>query len=67
MAVGKTNNFGAFIDEAVTTLDRPKHLEFEGEDLFIEIKTPGRYLFRVDATDARRPVLVVRSLTAPTP
>jgi len=62
----KTINFGAFIDEVITTLDQPKHLEFAGEDLFIQINTPGRYIFRLDARNARKPILVVRSLTVPT-
>jgi hypothetical protein len=46
---GKTISFGAFIDEVITTLDQPKHLEFAGEDFFIQINTPGRYIFRLDA------------------
>jgi CubicO group peptidase (beta-lactamase class C family) len=64
---GKTINFGAFIDEVITTLDQPKHLEFAGEDFFIQINTSGRYIFRLDARNARKPILVVRSLTVPTP
>lgn len=63
----KTINFGAFIDEVVTTLDQPKRLEFSGEDFFIQINTPGQYIFRLDARDAHTPILVVRPLTVPTP
>jgi hypothetical protein len=64
---GKTISFGAFIDEVITTLDQPKHLEFAGEDFFIQINTPGRYIFRLDARNAGKPILVVRPLTVPTP
>jgi CubicO group peptidase (beta-lactamase class C family) len=63
----KTINFGAFIDEVIMTLDQPKDLEFEGEDFFIQINTPGRYIFRLDARNARKPTLIVRPLTVPTP
>jgi len=64
---GKTINFGAFIDEVIAMLDQPKYLEFAGEDFFIQINSPGQYIFRLDARNARKPTLVVRSLTVPTP
>lgn len=64
---GKTISFGAFIDEVITALDQPKPLEFAGEDLFLQIDTPSQYIFKLDARNARKPILVVRPLTLPTP
>jgi len=64
---GKTISFGAFIDEVVMKLDQTKDLEFEGEDFFIQIDKPGEYIVKFDAKNARKPTLVVRPLTAPTP
>jgi hypothetical protein len=64
---GKTISFGAFIDEVVIKLDQTKDLESEGEDFFIQIDRPGEYIFKFDAKNARKPTLVVRPLTAPTP
>jgi CubicO group peptidase (beta-lactamase class C family) len=64
-ADGKVADFGARFDEAVVKPGRSQPLEFRGEDLFLELREAGEFLFQLDLRSKKGPVLTV--LPAPMP
>jgi CubicO group peptidase (beta-lactamase class C family) len=56
---GKVIDFGAPVGEAITKLDKPKQLEFQGESLWIEITKSSAYELRLNVKNPRSPVLTV--------
>jgi CubicO group peptidase (beta-lactamase class C family) len=63
----KVADFGARFDEAVVKPGRSQPLEFRGEDLFLELREAGEFLFQLDLRSKQGPVLTVLPAPAPAP
>lgn len=59
----KLVDFGARFDETLVKPGRPQRLEFRGEDLFLEIGTPGEYVVRLEIPGREAPLLTVTPVT----
>jgi CubicO group peptidase (beta-lactamase class C family) len=62
----KLADFGARVDEAVVKPGRSQPLEYRGEDLFLELREAGEFLFQLDLRSKKGPVLTVLPAPAPT-
>jgi hypothetical protein len=53
-------NFGATFDEPTTVVDKAKPVEYKGDNLSLEISQRAAYVFRVDVTKPKSPVVTVK-------
>lgn len=58
----KLVDLGARFDEALAKPGKPQRLDFQGEDLFLEVGRAGEYRFELDLRGPRAPQLTVRAL-----
>lgn len=62
---GEAVALGAPFDEQATYLDKPKPLDSNADILILEVSQRAQYVFRLDVRDPHKPLLTVRSKTAP--